>query len=35
LGLERWIGWGIIANNIAVIVMNLNKRHVALSEVLS
>lgn len=35
LGLERWIGWGIIANNIAVIVMNLNKRHVALSDVLS
>jgi IS5 family transposase len=34
-GLERWIGWGIIANNIAVIVMNLNKRHVALSDVLS
>jgi transposase, IS5 family len=35
LGLERWIGWGVIANNIAVIVMNLNKRHVALSDVLS
>jgi transposase, IS5 family len=35
LGFERWIGWGIIANNIAVIVMNLNKRHVALSDVLS
>lgn len=34
-GLERWIAWGIIANNIAVIVMNLNKRHVALSDVLS
>ena len=34
-GLERWIGWGIIANNIAVIVMNLNKRQVALSDVLS
>jgi transposase, IS5 family len=34
-GLERWIGWAIIANNIAVIVMNLNKRHVALSDVLS
>ena len=34
-GLERWIGWGIIANNIAVIVMNLNKRHVALSDVLT
>jgi IS5 family transposase len=33
-GLERWIGWGIIANNIAVIVMNLNKRQVALSDVL-
>lgn len=35
LGLDRWIGWGIIANNIAVIVMNLNQRHVALSDVLS
>lgn len=34
-GFERWIGWGIIANNIAVIVMNLNKRHVALADVLS
>ena len=34
-GFERWIGWGIIANNIAVIVMNLNKRQVALSDVLS
>jgi IS5 family transposase len=35
LGLGRWLGWGIIANNIAVIVMNLNKRHVALADVLS
>lgn len=35
LGFERWIGWGIIANNIAVIVMNLNKRHLALSDLLS
>lgn len=35
LGLERWIGWGVIANNLAVIVMNLNKRQVALSDVLS
>ena len=35
LGLERWIGWGIIANNLAVIVMNLNQRHVVLSDVLS
>jgi IS5 family transposase len=34
-GFERWIGWGIIANNIAVIVMNLNKRHVTLADVLS
>jgi transposase, IS5 family len=34
-GFDRWIGWGIIANNIAVIVMNLNQRHVALSDVLS
>lgn len=34
-GLGRWIGWGIIANNIAIIVLNLNKRHVALSDVLS
>ncbi|CAG0993388.1 hypothetical protein PLCT2_02601 [Planctomycetaceae bacterium] len=33
-GFERWIGWGIIANNLAVIVMNLNKRQVALSDVL-
>jgi IS5 family transposase len=33
-GFERWIGWGIIANNIAVIVMNLNKRHVSLADVL-
>jgi transposase, IS5 family len=34
-GFERWIGWGIIANNIAVIIVNLNRRHVALSDVLS
>ena len=33
-GFERWIGWGIIANNIAVIVTNLNKRHVTLADVL-
>jgi transposase, IS5 family len=35
LGFDRWIGWGIIANNIAVMVTNLNKRHVALSDILS
>ncbi len=35
LGLERWIGWGIIANNLAVIVMNLNRRHQSLAHVLS
>ncbi len=34
-GFERWIGWGIIANNIAVIVMNLNKRHAVLADLLS
>jgi len=34
LGLERWIGWGVIANNLALIVMHLNQRHVALSDVL-
>ena len=34
-GLERWVGWGIIANNLAVIAMKLNQRHVSLAEALA
>jgi hypothetical protein len=34
-GLERWVGWGIIANNLAVIALKLNQRHVALAEALA
>lgn len=34
VGLERWVGWGIIANNIAVIVMKLNQWRVPLAEAL-
>jgi hypothetical protein len=26
-GFERWVGWGVIANNIAVLVSTLAKRH--------
>jgi IS5 family transposase len=35
LGLERWVGWGIIANNLAVIAMKLIQRHVTLAEALA
>jgi len=35
LGLERWVGWGVIANNIAIIAMKLNKRHVSLPKALA
>ncbi len=34
-GLERWVGWGIIANNLAVISMKLNQRHVSLADALA
>jgi IS5 family transposase len=34
-GLERWIGWGVIANNIAVIVAWLNRRHRSLAKALA
>ena len=34
-GLERWVGWGIITNNLAVIAMKLNQRHVSLAEALA
>jgi len=33
-GLERWLGWGIVANNIAIIVMKLNQWQVSLAETL-
>ena len=26
-GFERWVGWGVIANNLAVIVCTLTRRH--------
>jgi IS5 family transposase len=34
-GLERWVGWGVIANNLAVIATFLNKRQVTLAKALS
>src|SRR3972149_3944525 len=34
-GLERWVAWGVIANNLAVIAMKLNQRHVSLAEALA
>jgi transposase, IS5 family len=34
-GLERWVAWGIIANNLAVIAMNLSQRHLSLAEALA
>jgi IS5 family transposase len=34
-GLERWVGWGVIANNIAVIVAWLNRRHRSLAKALA
>ena len=33
-GLERWVGWGVIANNLAVIVTYLNKHQLTLAEAL-
>jgi hypothetical protein len=35
LGMERRVGWGVIANNIALIVMKLNKRHRSLTRALA
>ncbi len=34
-GLERWIGWGVIANNISVIVVKLVRRRRVLSKALA
>lgn len=34
-GLERWVGWGVIANNLAVIAAYLNKHKLTLAEALS
>jgi IS5 family transposase len=34
-GLERWVGWGIIANNLAVIARHLNRRHLSLATALA
>lgn len=34
-GLERWVGWGVIANNIAVMVMKLIKKRLSLSPALT
>jgi IS5 family transposase len=33
-GLERWVGWGVIANNLAVIAVYLNNRKLTLAEAL-
>lgn len=34
-GMERWVGWGIIANNLAVIAFYLNKHRLSLVKALS
>jgi IS5 family transposase len=34
-GMERWIGWGVIANNLATIALNLNRRHLSLADALA
>lgn len=34
-GMERWVGWGIIANNLAVIGFYLNKHRLSLAKALS
>jgi len=34
-GLERWVGWGIIANNLIVIARTLNRRHLSLAAALA
>ena len=34
-GMERWIGWGVIANNLATIALNLNRRHLSLTDALA
>ena len=34
LGMDRWLGWGVIANNLATIALNLIKRHLSPAEAL-
>jgi len=34
-GLERWVGWGIITNNLAVIAQHLNQPHLSLAAALA
>jgi IS5 family transposase len=34
-GMERWVGWGVIANNLATIALNLSRRHLSLAEALA
>jgi IS5 family transposase len=34
-GMERWIGWGVIANNLATIALSLNRRHLSLADALA
>jgi IS5 family transposase len=31
-GMERWVGWGVIANNLATIALSLNRRHLSLAK---
>jgi IS5 family transposase len=31
-GFERWVGWGVIANNLAVIVSTLTRRHSSVAQ---
>jgi len=34
-GMERWVGWGVIANNLATIALNLSRRHLSLADALA
>jgi IS5 family transposase len=35
VGMERWVGWGVIANNLATIALNLNRRHLSLADAIA
>lgn len=34
-GMERWVGWGVIANNLATIALSLNLRHLSLADAIA
>lgn len=35
LGMERWVGWGVIANNLATLALSVIRRRLSLTEVLA